>query len=124
MPVWKLHYRKRIRTAGLQVECIQYKPRIPEYTVLCQFCGIRLHHIRQLADAQGLDVRPMSWAFVFPVNAVLKVPGIPARGIDKPILNLFRMYALMGDTKIGFVSSAAVDINEFLSHIKGINNRR
>ena len=34
-------------------------------------------------------------------------------------MNLFHMYALMGDTKIGFVSSAAVDINEFSELYQG-----
>ena len=84
------------------------------------FVASGFHHIQQLADARGLDVRPMSWAFVFPGERCFEgTRAFQTRGIDKPILNLFRMYALMGDTQIGFVSSAAVDINEFSEPYQG-----
>src|SRR6185503_19584593 len=50
------------------------------------------------------------WAFMFVGERCFEgTRAFSTQGIDKPILNLFRMYARMGTQELRFASSAAKD---------------
>ncbi len=84
------------------------------------FVAASFHHIQQLAEARGADVRPLSWAFVFPGERCFEgTRAFQTQGIDKAIFNLFRMYALVGDRKIGFESSAAANFKDCFESCNG-----
>src|SRR5579859_4206616 len=52
----------------------------------------------------------LSWAFLFVGERCFEgTRTFSTQGIDKPILNLFRMYSRMGMQQIGFTSSCAQD---------------
>lgn len=76
------------------------------------FVASSFYHIQKLAEARGFDVRPLTWAFVFPGERCFEgTRAFQTQGIDKPVLNIFRMYALMEDKKIGFISDKAIDMS-------------
>lgn len=78
------------------------------------FAASSFLHIQQLAEEFGCDVRPLTWAFVFRGERCFEgTRAFQTQGIDKPILNLFRMYALMGDKKLKFESDMAVDVRDY-----------
>ncbi|NLI61608.1 MAG: hypothetical protein GX375_09315 [Clostridiales bacterium] len=75
------------------------------------FVASSFNHMQKLAEKRGFDVRPLTWAFVFPGERCFEgTRAFQTQGIDKPVLNMFRMYALMGDKKIGFTSDRSLDM--------------
>jgi len=60
--------------------------------------------------AKGWDLKFLSWAFMFVAERCFEgTRAFSTQGIDKAILNLFRMYAKMGTQQIAFESTAAKD---------------
>ena len=56
------------------------------------------------------DLRLLSWAFMFVGERCFEgTRAFSTQGIDKPILNLFRMYARMGTQAVLFESTGAQD---------------
>ena len=56
------------------------------------------------------DLRLLSWAFMFVGERCFEgTRAFSTQGIDKPILNLFRMYARMGSQQVLFESAGAQD---------------
>lgn len=74
----------------------------PSY-VACAF-----HQLMQYAQARGWDLRLLTWAFLFVGERCFEgTRALTTQGIDKPILNLFRMYARMGTQQVALSSSGA-----------------
>ncbi len=74
------------------------------------FVAATFDRVTRFGQQNHWDVKPLSWAFLFVGERCFEgTRAFSTQGIDKPILNLFRMYALMGSQQIGFESSAAKD---------------
>jgi len=77
------------------------------------FAAASFHHMEQLAKRRGFDVRPLSWAFIFPGERCFEgTRAFQTQGIDKAIFNLFRLYAMLGEQQLFFESSVAADFNQ------------
>jgi xylan 1,4-beta-xylosidase len=66
--------------------------------------------VSTFARRESWDVRLLSWAFMFVGERCFEgTRTFSTQGIDKPILNLFRMYARMGTQAVRFESTGAQD---------------
>ena len=66
--------------------------------------------VSKFAKANNWDLRLLSWAFMFVGERCFEgTRAFSTQGIDKAILNLFRMYARMGTQEVAFASSSARD---------------
>ena len=64
----------------------------------------------KFAKTRAWDLRFLSWAYLFPGERAFEGTRVfSTQGIDKPVLNLFRMYARMGRKQIALQSSAEKD---------------
>jgi len=76
----------------------------PSY-VACAF-----DHLRRYAQARDWDLRLLTWAFLFVGERCFEgTRALSTQGIEKPILNLFRMYAHLGRQEVALASSGAHD---------------
>lgn len=75
------------------------------------FVASSYHHIEKLAKSMGMDVRPLAWAFMFTGERCFEgTRTFTTQGIDKPVFNLFKMYARMGDRSVFFTNSQKIDL--------------
>ncbi len=66
--------------------------------------------VSRFAKGQNWDLKLLSWAFMFVGERCFEgTRAFSTQGIDKAILNLFRMYAKMGTQELAFESSGAKD---------------
>ncbi len=66
--------------------------------------------IRKFARQRKWDVRPLTWAFMFVAERCFEgTRTFSTQGIDKAILNLFRLYAKMGTQEVAFESTGTKD---------------
>ena len=64
----------------------------------------------KFAKAKHWDLRLLTWAYLFPGERAFEgTRSFSTQGIDKAVLNLFRMYARMGTKEVAFTSSGAKD---------------
>ena len=62
--------------------------------------------VSSFAREQNWDLRLLSWAFLFVGERCFEgTRAFSTQGIDKPILNLFRLYSFMGNEAVYFESS-------------------
>lgn len=74
------------------------------------FVAAAFDKVSRYAQANNWDLRLLTWAFLFVGERCFEgTRAFSTQGIDKPILNLFRMYARMGDQAVYFESSGAQD---------------
>jgi xylan 1,4-beta-xylosidase len=74
------------------------------------FTAAAFDKVSRLARAHAWDLRLLSWAFMFVGERCFEgTRSFSTQGIDKPILNLFRVYAHLGDQAVHFQSSGAQD---------------
>ncbi|MCL1795773.1 MAG: beta-xylosidase [Clostridia bacterium] len=67
-------------------------------------------NLYDLADSMRGDIRPLAWAFMFEGERCFEgTRTFSTQGIDKPMLNLFRLFEKLGDTRVAFESSRDVD---------------
>ncbi len=70
--------------------------------------------IFEIARERNMDVRPLAWAFLFPGERCFEgTRTFTTQGIDKPVFNLFRMYAKLGNKSLPFESSQKKDVRLF-----------
>ncbi len=70
--------------------------------------------LTELAEMYGIDLRLLSWAFMFRGERCFEgTRTFVTQGIDKPILNLFRMFSLLGNKKVYLESSMKKDQTKF-----------
>jgi len=69
------------------------------------FVAAAFDKVSRFARERDWDLRLLSWAFTFVGERCFEgTRTLSTQGIDKAILNLFRMYAQMGDREIAFES--------------------
>ncbi|MEN9935296.1 MAG: hypothetical protein RLZZ387_1875 [Chloroflexota bacterium] len=74
------------------------------------FVAASFDKVSSFARAQGWDLKLLTWAFMFVGERCFEgTRSFSTQGIDKAILNLFRMYAHMGAEQIAFASSGTKD---------------
>lgn len=74
------------------------------------FVAAAFDKVARYGRRAGWDVRLLSWAFLFVGERCFEgTRAFATQGIDKPILNLFRMYARMGAREVAFESAGAQD---------------
>ena len=74
------------------------------------FVATAFDKVSTFAKRAGWDLRLLSWAFLFVGERCFEgTRTFSTQGIDKAILNLFRMYAQMGAQQVALVSSNAKD---------------
>lgn len=72
------------------------------------FVATSFHKVTEFAQHNNWDLRLLSWAFLFVGERCFEgTRTFSTQGIDKAILNLFRMYAKTGDREVSFISSEA-----------------
>ncbi|MCJ7550710.1 MAG: beta-xylosidase [Anaerolineae bacterium] len=72
------------------------------------FVAASFDKVSRFAREKQWDLRLLSWAFMFVGERCFEgTRTFSTQGIDKPILNLYRMYANMGDQEISFESSGS-----------------
>ena len=87
--------------ANLNFRNTQYYP---------SYVATAFHKLGQYAAEQGWDLKLLSWAFLFVGERCFEgTRAFSTQGIDKPILNLFRMYARLGHQQVGLTSTGAQD---------------
>ena len=74
------------------------------------FVAAAFDKVSRYARQNGWDLKLLTWAFMFVGERCFEgTRAFSTQGIDKPILNLFRMYALMGQREVLFESTGAKD---------------
>jgi xylan 1,4-beta-xylosidase len=74
------------------------------------FVAAAFDKVSRFARREQWNLKLLSWAFMFVGERCFEgTRAFSTQGIDKPILNLFRMYARMGAREVLFESSAAKD---------------
>ena len=74
------------------------------------FVAASFNQVSRFARAHNWDLRLLSWAFLFVGERCFEgTRTFSTQGIDKPILNLFHLYAKMGHRELALESSAARD---------------
>jgi xylan 1,4-beta-xylosidase len=74
------------------------------------FVAAAFDKVSRFAKQQNWDLKLLSWAFMFVGERCFEgTRAFSTQGIDKAILNLFRMYARMGTQELAFESSGAKD---------------
>lgn len=74
------------------------------------FVAAAFDRVTRFGQQHQWDVKLLSWAFLFVGERCFEgTRAFSTQGIDKPILNLFKMYAKMGSQQIAFESTAAKD---------------
>ncbi|MFP4017346.1 MAG: GH39 family glycosyl hydrolase, partial [Halanaerobiales bacterium] len=72
-------------------------------------------HIKDIADAMEMDVRPLAWAFLFRGERCFEgTRTFSTQGIDKPIFNLFKIYGQLANQELELQSSQAENVFDFL----------
>lgn len=70
------------------------------------FVAASYHIIRRIATDMNMDVRPLAWAFLFVSERCFEgTRTFATQGILKPIFNLFRIYAKLGNEVLSLKSS-------------------
>jgi xylan 1,4-beta-xylosidase len=74
------------------------------------FVAAAFDKVTKFAQRHGWDLRLLTWAFLFVGERCFEgTRSFSTQGIDKAVLNLFRMYAQMGQQEILFESEGAKD---------------
>ena len=92
-------------------------------TMYSSYTAASFARIHDLAERHAVNLEgALTWAFEFedqPYFAGFR--SLASNGIDKPVLNVFRMFARMSGERLAVESDGAVSIEEILS--SGVRNR-
>ncbi len=81
------------------------------------FVATAFHKVTTFAQEKDWDLRLLSWAFLFVGERCFEgTRTFSTQGIDKAILNLFRMYAMTGDQAIYMESSREQNPLDYVDH--------
>jgi len=91
-------------------------------TMYSSYTAATLAQIEELAGRDGVNLRgSLTWAFEFenqPYFAGFR--DLATNGIDKPVLNVFRMLGMMDGDRVRVESSGAVPLDDFVTRgVKG-----
>jgi xylan 1,4-beta-xylosidase len=74
------------------------------------FVASTFDRVTRFGQQHQWDVRPLSWAFMFVGERCFEgTRAFSTQGIDKAILNVFRMYSKLGAQQVSFESTGAKD---------------
>lgn len=74
------------------------------------FVAAAFDKVSRYARQQSWDLKLLTWAFLFIGERCFEgTRAFSTQGIDKAILNLFRMYSRLGDREVLFISSGVKD---------------
>ncbi len=87
------------------------------------YVATAMSNILKLADRSGANIEGMpTWAFEFENQPYFDgFRTLATNGIDKPVLNLFRMAGLMRGERVAVESSGAVSLDDILA--QGVDER-
>ena len=86
------------------------------------FVASAFHQVTQFAQENDWDLRLLSWAFMFVGERCFEgTRTFSTQGIDKAILNLFKMYGKTGQQAVAFASSGAQNPFEY-ADLNGMSN--
>ncbi len=98
--------------AGGRFDNINMNFRNTEY--YATYVASSYHHTEMLAKSMNADIRPIAWAFMFMADRCFDgTRSFTTQGIDKAVLNLFKMYGKMGDKSLHFKSSQEKNVLQF-----------
>lgn len=87
-------------------------------TMYSSYTAASFAHEQQLADRHGVNFEgALTWAFEFenqPLFAGFR--SLASNGIDKPVLNVFRMFNKMTGERVAVQSDGAVPLDDILRH--------
>lgn len=67
-------------------------------------------NLQDLSDDQGIDMRPLAWAFEFePERCFEGTRAFTTHGIEKALFNLFKLYAKLGEDRLALESERGFD---------------
>lgn len=91
-------------------------------THYASYTAASLANIIRLSDRYGSSVAMLTWAFEFEAKPYFEgYRTLATNGIDKPILNLFRMAGMMRGDRLAAQSNAAVGLDAILqSGVRGV----
>jgi xylan 1,4-beta-xylosidase len=92
-------------------------------TMYSSYTAASFSRIWQLADRHGVNIDgALTWAFTFEDQAWFAgYRQLASNGIDLPVMNVFRLFAKMGDTKLAASSSAEIALDDIVA--KGVGGR-
>src|SRR2546429_2179429 len=92
-------------------------------TMYSSYTAASFARIRDLANRYGVNLEgTLTWAFEFEDQHYFAgFRSLASNGIDKPVLNVFRMFARMNGEQLGVESDGAVSLEEMLS--SGVRNK-
>jgi xylan 1,4-beta-xylosidase len=107
--------------------CVATKYPQNEYRNTAQYASYEaevLHHALELADEDRVNLAGLvTWAFEFEDQPYfVGFRTLATNGIDKPVLNVFRMFGLMGSQRIAAESQGALTVNGVIG--SGARNRQ
>jgi xylan 1,4-beta-xylosidase len=71
-------------------------------------------NLYDLAVELKMDIRPLAWAFMFEGERCFEgTRTFSTQGIDKAVLNVFKLYAKLGAQRVSLVSSRGLDPNSY-----------
>lgn len=95
--------------AGGRYDNINMNFRNTEY--YATYVASSYYHTEVLAKSINMDIRPIAWAFMFMGDRCFDgTRTFTTQGIDKAVLNLFKMYGKMGSKSLYFKSSQEKDV--------------
>ncbi|MBP7401890.1 MAG: hypothetical protein KBA30_04680 [Clostridia bacterium] len=63
-----------------------------------------------LAEELGMDLRPLAWTFAFDWERLFEgMRTFTTRGVDKAVFNLFKIYARLGERRVGAKALIPID---------------
>src|SRR5439155_25237047 len=87
-------------------------------TMYASYTAEQLARTYELADQYGVNLLgSVTWAFEFEGQPYFDgFRDLATNGIAKPVLNIFRMFGMMGGERIEASSSGAIDLDSFLKN--------
>ena len=82
------------------------------------YTTVVLRGAMKLAEEDGVNLRgSVTWAFQFDGQPYFEgLRALATNGIDKPVLNAFRMLGLLGETRLTVTSSSAVPVRQMVQN--------
>lgn len=103
--------------------CLDPKLGYRNSTMYSSYTAASFARKYELAERHGVNLEgALTWAFEVedrPIFAGFRV--LSSNGLDLPVLNVFRMFANMGNEQIRAKSSAQISLDEILQH--GVRNK-
>jgi len=98
--------------AGGRFDNFNLNFRNTEYYATYVMSGYK--HIADLADELKMDIRPLAWAFMFEGERCFEgTRTFSTQGVDKAVMNLFRLLAKLGKNQVELTSTQAKDVCAF-----------